>query len=497
MWLWVALSIAAVAARGQALGLDRHLSNRLKLHAIPVAISVLYHGRVHDYAAFKSVAMSMRGGDIGAAIAQPVPPDDPTYYWVADDRGLADYVIAAFALFGPHVTSLYWMFFVVFAASMALFLLDLGRHAVAAALAVLVTTALYASLPVIPLGNLTLPIFEVGALFEPRVFELLSYVAALHLGMTVWLDQRWTPGRRAIVSAQTVVLVACYHARSSIGWQLLFVFLSVAARLAVASWHAEWTRGWRRLVFGSSWPAVSLVAGLAMLTVYQRATFNPRYFTDMGSRTVWHNALMGLSWSDTIARKYQLNVDDALVVEAVRKHYFASGVEGVSPRWTEIDVLGTLGGLGETNWFDYEKVARALYLHIWRTEPVAMIRNYAVAKPLEIARVVFRATHPQAGAVSGLGPAAPVDGLGFHLFSPMVVLLALPALVLAYVAPEGWPLACALVAAMLVCSLIPGLMFYPVVHTMMGAFATLAILGYSVLAAGVAAVRRRLMSASA
>ena len=210
VWLWVALSIGVVAARGQSLALDRHPSNRLMLHVLPVAVSVLYHGRVHDYTAFKSIAMAMRGGeDVTAASVRAVPPGDDTYYWAADDRGLADYAIAALALFGPRVTSLYWMFFVVFAASLALFLLDLGRHAVAAALAVLATTALYVCLPVIPLGNLTLPIFEVGSLFEPRLFELVSYVAALHLGMTVWFDDRWTPGRRAIVAAQAVILVAC------------------------------------------------------------------------------------------------------------------------------------------------------------------------------------------------------------------------------------------------------------------------------------------------
>jgi len=34
---------------------------------------------------------------------RPPPADDPTYFWAADDRGMADYVIAAFALFGPAV----------------------------------------------------------------------------------------------------------------------------------------------------------------------------------------------------------------------------------------------------------------------------------------------------------------------------------------------------------------------------------------------------------
>jgi hypothetical protein len=141
---WAALALAAIYVRGQHLALDRHVSSRLQFHAIPVALSVLYHGRPHDYTAFSSLAISFQASTADArAIASVPPADDKTYYWVADDRGMGDYVIAAFALFGPHPKSLYYAYFVVLACSVVLFLADLGRRAAGNAILLFVLGALY------------------------------------------------------------------------------------------------------------------------------------------------------------------------------------------------------------------------------------------------------------------------------------------------------------------------------------------------------------------
>jgi hypothetical protein len=487
IWVWIAFSVGLICARGRALGLDRHVSARLQLNALPVAISVLYHGHPHDYTALASIAKTMRsGGGISAAVSQVVPPGDGTFYWAADDRGMADYVIAAFALFGPRVESLYWMYFVVLSASIGLLLADLARHAAGAAVAIMATAALYVCLPVIPLGNLTLPIFETGSLFEPRILELLSYVASSHLGMTAWLAGPWTPARRTLIAAQALILVLCYHARSSIGWQVVFVMISVAARLVADFRRAPAKRTWPQLAVRAGWPAVTVVAALVVLTAYHRTVFNPRYFVDKGDRTVWHNALMGLSWSDRLVREYHLQVNDGAIVEAVRKYYINSEPRVVPYRWYDTDPLGTLGGQGETNLFDYERVARAFYLHIWRTEPAAAIRCYAIAKPAEIGHIFARATRPQPGAVSG--PAASIEDLGFNPFSPIALTLVFPAFLLACARPTGWTIVCVLVVMLLCFSLVPGIMFYPVVHTMMGAFATLTVLCYSLITAAIARV---------
>jgi len=272
--------------------------------------------------------------------------------------------------------------------------------------------------------------------------------------------------------------MACFHARSSIG-----------ARWWLAWRRSETGRGLARMTLGVAWPTVTLVLSLTLLSGYQRIMFNPRYFADMGRRTVWHNVLMGLSWSDRLVREYHLQVNDPSVVEAVRKYFIATGDRHLSSHWAHTDILATWSGEGESNWPEYERAAREFYLHLWWTEPGAMVRCYAVAKPVEIARIFRRSIRPQLGAVSGVGPAAPVDGLGFNPFSLMALLLILPGMALAYVRPSDCRVMCLSVAALLLCSLIPGMVFYPVVHTMMGAFATVTLLCYLLIAAAVTRTR--------
>ena len=95
VWIWAAISLAVIYIGGRHSELDRHVTNRLQFHAIPVALSVLYHGRTHDYTAYSSVAIPFQtpAPDVDTKIARAIgnvpPPGDSTYYWVADDRGMS------------------------------------------------------------------------------------------------------------------------------------------------------------------------------------------------------------------------------------------------------------------------------------------------------------------------------------------------------------------------------------------------------------------------
>jgi hypothetical protein len=488
IWAWAAISLAVIFVRGHALGLDAYQSNRIREHVLPVAVSVLYHGRQHDYTAFDSVAAAMAGGrTIDAARRLVVPPNDGTYYWVADDRGMADYAIGALFLFGPRLQSLYYFFFVILGVSAALFLADLGRHPAPAALALFTLGGLYVCLSVIPLGNLTLQVFEAGSLFEPRVFELLSLVAALHLGLTAWFDDPWTWKRRALVGAQAAILVACFHARSSIAWEVLFVLCSNNLALAVRVIRRDRTVAVNGALVGIVWPCLVTVVLLVVVTGYQRVALNPKYRT-LGGRTIWHNVLMGLSSNASLQKKYDLAVSDPAVVSAVINFYWSSPHPKTPPQWLRTDLLGSLGGHGETNWFEYEDTARRFYASIWRAQPAAVIHCYLIDKPREIARIFFRSTRPREGAVSGR-PGASVAGLGFFPFSLVALALVAPAFALAYTRPDGWWQLAGLTGLMLLCSLIPGFAFYPVVHTMMGAFVMMTVVAYTVIGGAVSAAR--------
>src|SRR5262245_17780539 len=77
--------VALLAATDSRLGLHRHASTRYRFHAIPVAVSQLYHGRAHDYTAFRPLAHRFHDptGDLDEQIAESLAADPGagTYFW--------------------------------------------------------------------------------------------------------------------------------------------------------------------------------------------------------------------------------------------------------------------------------------------------------------------------------------------------------------------------------------------------------------------------------
>ena len=137
--LAIALAAAIIAlfclllAAERRLGLHQSASTRYRFHAIPVAISTLCHHHPHDYTAIKSLAIRFHdpARDLDVQIREAIDADlvtgGGTYYWVADDRGLADFVLLAFQLFGPQAESLSNFWFLLLASSLALYTIAFWR----------------------------------------------------------------------------------------------------------------------------------------------------------------------------------------------------------------------------------------------------------------------------------------------------------------------------------------------------------------------------------
>ena len=471
--LWVALALAFIYVKGRALTLDTYGTDRLRFHAIPVAISEHYRHRVHDYTAYAPLARVFQESAhlddlIASALEMPLSLGDPTYFWAADDRGAADYVIGAFALFGPRSFSLYRFYFVVLGASCAFFLIGYRRQPGMIAVLFFALAAIYTILPVVPLANLSDALFEPPSLYEPRILDVLAFVAVLHIACAAWAPERprgWT----AALIGQIAVFVFCYHARSSLAWEAVFIAVINIAALVIL---------WRRHDRQRVWAPLALFAiGLAALNGYKHYAYHPRYFKDMGSRTVWHNALMGLGSNPALAEKYGLEISDAKVVDAVIAYLRNRRDPRLTPEWTTTNVLNSLGGYFAFNWSVYEGAARDLNFDIWKTNTADALHCYLVDKPREawtFVRVAWEHTT--------------MDQRNRHdlYFRPLGIvqlLILAPALALAigYSIPVF-----ALVAAtvvLLVTSVIPSEMFYSGPLNQMGTLLGLALLAY-VLAVG-------------
>jgi hypothetical protein len=220
-------------------------------------------------------------------------------------------------------------------------------------------------------------------------------------------------------------------------------------------------------------PAASVLVALLALAAYRHAVYNSRYFEDMGRRTFWHNALMGLGSNEQLAATYGLHISDSDVIEAVIRHLQQTEDPRLTAVWTNENIRNSLGNWFVFNWFEYEGAARDLYWHIWRAHWPSALRCYLVDKPVEIVNLAWRVSRE----------AARSQAVGRYLllnqFSPGALLIIMPAVLVAITMRVPLAPIASGAAALLLFSALPALVIYPVVSTMMGLFASLSFVVFA------------------
>jgi len=493
------LLIGVIFQRGLQLGLVESVGPRMQYHAIPVAISVLYHGHPHDYTALRGVAIPFQGPApvkeyVREAIDKKVEQRD-TYYWVADDRGSADFVILAFKAFGPKTFSMYLLWFVCLLFTTTLFLASFRNRLWCLALLGLVLIGIYTAVSTLPLADEATflsvqsvgggPLSAVG-IYETRFLDVLAMIPVVHICLFAmqrsWVSSDW---QIAALIGQVCFFFFLYHARSSLGWQIVAIvgFLSLVVVYRIWRGRKKENKKFDRFTN----PVVviaALVIGLGALSIYKHATYNSRYFLDMGARTFWHNILMGIHERE-VSDRYQLTgVGDLEVATAVIKYAQQSGCENQVIKLDPQGLLNSLGGHGEQDWFSYEKCARKLYTHLWKNHTRSMVHNYLVIKPQQTLSTllnVSRSAHANFSETIRHQLSVgwhPLTGTPF-IFALVILLVARKDLY------RRLGSLFALLAVVLVASLIPSIVFYSVILTLGGFFVALASLVYLFIALGI------------
>jgi len=498
--------IAVVFQRGFQLGLVSSVTDRIRFHAIPVAVSFLYHGHPHDYTAAREIAMPFQGaGPLGELLANSVNKEvtqRSTYYWVADDKGFGDFVIVAFKLFGPKTSSMYLMWFVCLTFTTLLFLTSFRGRLWCLGLLGLLLTGIYTAISTLPLADEANFLNFQGSssistvsIYEVRFLDVLAMIPVIHICLFA-MRRGLATSRWPIVAVlgQVGFFFLLYHARSSLGWQLVamigFLSLVVIYRL-LRSRNKEVRRVSHFLP--AAFVFATLIIGLIVLSMYKHATYNPRYFQDMGVRTFWHNALMGVP-EPVLATTYRLAYSDIDAARAVIKYSQEGTCQQGITRLDPQGLLNSLGGHGEQDWFAYDSCAKKLYFHLWKKHSLRMAYNYVVLKPIATLKVVLGAARSVQAKFSDAARAQ--FSIGWYplsfvplLFGAAVFLVAGQSLY------RRRAMLFCLLTTLLVFSLIPSLMFYAAILTLGGFFVTLTMLCYLFLLLGARASIRWLFAA--
>jgi hypothetical protein len=479
--------IAIIFQRGYQLGLVSSVTDRIRFHAVPVAVSFLYHGQAHDYTANREIAIPFQGqGSLGSLINDSLNKkvtQRSNYYWVADDKGFGDFVIASFKLFGPKVSSMYLMWFVCLLLTTALFLLSFRNRLWCTSLLGMTLVGIYTAISTLPLAdeanflNFQSAIsISTVSIYEPRFLDVLAMIPVIHICLFALLRNlsvgRW---QVATLLCQVGFFFFLYHARSSLGWQLVAMisFLSLVVIYRII----RRIKGRAKTLKCFIPPALVftfLAAGLGGLTAYKHITYNPRYFQDMGVRTFWHNALMGIT-EPLLATNHRLAYGDLesarAVIEYSQQGTCKQGISQLDPQ----DLLNSLGGHGEKDWFAYENCAKKFYFYLWKKYPLNMAYNYVVLKPQAALNIFWNVAKNVEAKFSNL--TRHEFAIGWY---PLSLIPAFFGAAVFLIAGQSMYRRRAvlffLFSILLVFSLIPSIMFYSAILTLGGFFVTLTIL---------------------
>ena len=481
-------------SRGLELHLGKSITDRIRFHAIPVALAVLYHHHPHDYTGLVALTMQFQGPTddvqnlINVAKQQNIGSDTKTYFWVADDKGFADFIIAAFALFGPHLMSMYFMWFLILLASSVLYLVSYGRKNWALGFLCFIYLGLYLAISVLPLVSANLingRLVNDVSIYETRYLDVLAILPVFHMLLLACSRRPLNLLKDGLpFIGQLFIFLMLYHARSSLGWEILAVFMFCSSLIFIRVYSAYRQRKNLKLkvitkASSAFFVVVMLIAGILSLNIYKHVVYHPAYFSEMGARTFWHNALMGLGQYNTqLAAKYHVDVSDLNVAQAVIS--YARQSKKCAPDIEQLEgqqLLNTLGGYGIANWSHYEQCARQYYFYILSENKSQVLYMYAISKPLGALGYFSQAmTNAE---ITELEKVYAKLSVGWHPFNAicLTVLLLVNLLVMKSLYRNSRKLI-SIVITLLICSFIPCVAFYNEYLVLGGAYVIGGILIY-------------------
>ena len=300
----------------------------------------------------------------------------------ANDPGFVDYVSWSFEIFGFRVESLYYFYFLILSASIALFLICFRNDALPL---LILSGVMVAFLILLDSQLFSLP--QLRTVHNQRFLVTLCVVPYLHLLFTFVIYRRPTLSRVLVTALQAVLFTFVMFTRSSALWMLLsfavIAALNVMFRLGRQREEQKVTHA-AKLVF--SWPVILLALGLGGSSIYKSSVLHPMYSvgTFLPSHMVWHNAYMALGlhpdWK-TLGDKY----DGRPVPDPMSDNvgWTAAALEATQGYGMPESYLfdGDIGGLPSYKTTLHEKLIKERYLRFAFQHPRFMLELMLWYKP--------------------------------------------------------------------------------------------------------------------
>src|SRR5262249_40957162 len=487
--------------RAWALGMGYYPPLRL-VDAIPAALSDLAFQNRDGYTSLKAVSdvfftslqnnptfrfgeIRLRDGEmIDSAIGEVLilnPDTVPreTEVLGADDKGVIDLVKLSFKIFGYKAASPLYLYFILLFLSGLIFVLAFNATFCQTILAGFLVA-----------HDILLPVvfydLQLQSVLHPRFLPVLSMIAALHCALFMVRGTLSALGVTAL-ALQVGLMIFVIHMRSVAMWQVaiiaiitVFVFAQITYKWYFASDAFRSRRLTLHQFSRAAIPILFIAIGLAGLTEYRKVAYDQRYFRgdEILKHVFWHSIWHGFAFNPTLAKRYQLKVDDFSVVSAVGRFLSVNG------RTAEFDSIGGNSAYSEIRWAPYDRLAGEALVDVCSREPGQCLATMFFFKPLSLLADLswlygFRRDIPDVGIfVSPDLPNVMEVQLGylkesldsrdrrFLLWDPLGIFMAISFAAMLWVRDEAIPRTDLVVTSMLgLGTLIPTLIAYPSMHT--------------------------------
>jgi len=342
---------------------------------------------------------------IKQAIDAPIDTSLPPDIIQANELGFADYIYFSFRLFGDRISSLYYFFYLIVAATCLVYILQFRNSPFLLFVLVIFLGELFL------LENYARSYdMQMQTVFNSRLFSGLSLMPVLHVLFLHWQRQPANVFSVAGVIVQSLIFGFVLSCRTEGIWQVAMAAAVVCGCgiLLVLQWRSRKRpdlSSWLRLL----WPALTFLIVVWAYSTVISLNADSRYALEPKAHIVWHEILMGLlSTSPELRRDYlpdeNLTYDDNIVYMAV-DHDLKARDDASSPVVRRLPNGDPVVDLAPpAHWNDYEKLVRSLTLRIVLEHPLAVLETV----PVKVEEQLRWFNHPAVHSLSWANLRTPV-----------------------------------------------------------------------------------------
>lgn len=372
---------------------------RFYYHVLPVFLSNKYLDHPYDYSADESARRIVWSKDIKDSLDQTIERSITElksanrsgidYFWMVDDRGFADFTFIAFNLFGEKMFSLSILWLIVFALGV-IFTLIVAWNSVGW----LILNSLYVThLMLMPgifkettvSGQIVMPNQH---LTETRLFAIVAIPYLLTL--LAILSKNLLNLQSIFLGMMSIFMLWWLNSiRSGIRIYLIFIVFSA---MIVFVWKSVSSYRSKRFSKQELLPFLFLVfVGFAIMGLanFTKATIENDRYEEFGQRTIWHNYLMGYSYSESLSQDLKMSTSDHASLSLVIAYKESGNLESAKAllltdreRLYNESQVALNWEPGTYDWVESEKIAKKLSLQILKDYPAASMQLFLWEKPI-------------------------------------------------------------------------------------------------------------------